>query len=47
LVRDLEELLRDSVDRRDRALAPVRVPALAVRDASRRAAGTVRDLLRG
>jgi hypothetical protein len=47
LVRDLEELLRASVDRKDRALAPVRVPATTVRDATVRAAGTMRDLLRG
>jgi transglutaminase-like putative cysteine protease len=47
LVRDLEDLLRDSVDRRDRALAPVRVPVATVRDATRRTATRVRELLRG
>jgi hypothetical protein len=45
LVGDLEELLRASVDRRDRVLAPVRVPVDAVRDVTRRAAGTVRGRL--
>jgi transglutaminase-like putative cysteine protease len=47
LVGDLEELLRSSVDRRDRVLAPVRVPVDTVRTATRRAVGSVRDLLRG
>jgi transglutaminase-like putative cysteine protease len=47
LVADLEALLRASVDRRDRVLAPVRVPAAAVADVTRRAAGTVRDVIRG
>jgi transglutaminase-like putative cysteine protease len=47
LVADLEAMLRASVDRRDRVLAPVRVPAATVRDVGRRAAGTVRDVIRG
>jgi transglutaminase-like putative cysteine protease len=47
LVRDLEELLRASVDRRDRALAPVRVPVATVRDVTRRAARKARDVVRG
>jgi hypothetical protein len=46
LVADLEELLRASVDRRDRVLAPVRVPVETVRGVTRRAVGTVRDLIR-
>jgi transglutaminase-like putative cysteine protease len=47
LVRDLEGLLRASVDRRDRALAPVRVPVATVRDVTRRAARKARDVVRG
>jgi hypothetical protein len=47
LVRDLEELLRASVDRRDRALAPVRVPVATVRDVTRRAVRKARDVVRG
>jgi hypothetical protein len=46
LVSELEDLMRASVDRRARVLAPVRVPVDTVAGVTRRAVGGVRERLR-